>query len=93
MVKISTIKRTGEVVTLQLEGRVVGPWVAEVRNSCDTLLAQTSGLVLDLTDVSFADSHGIALLQELRSRGITLVNCSAFLAGQIGNEKKESASC
>ena len=84
MVKISILSRTGNVVTLQLEGRLVDLWVTEVRKCCDTLLTEGSELILDLAHVSFADSHGIALLMELHAGNIRLVNCSPFLAGQIG---------
>jgi anti-anti-sigma regulatory factor len=68
---------------LRLEGRVVGPWVEELRRSCDWALAAAPGLTLDLAGVTFADRTGVALLRSLRGRGVALANCSAFLAAQL----------
>lgn len=93
MVKISTVNRTGKVITLQLEGRIVDVWVVEIRKCCDTLLSQSDELVLDLANVSFADGQGIELLKELQARNVTLINCSPFLAGQIGGNGEREDSC
>jgi hypothetical protein len=83
MLKISTVKGAGRVTTLRLEGRLLDAWVAEVRNYCETVLADNRELILDLDGVLFADRQGIELLQTLRGRNVRLVNCSPFLAGQI----------
>lgn len=40
-------------------------------------------LTLDLADVSFADVAGIDLLRDMRSRSVTILNPSPFLAIQI----------
>jgi len=92
MVKISTVNPTGKVVTLQLEGRVVDLWVTEVRKCCEKFLSESRELILDLASVSFADRRGMALLRELQDRGVRLVNCSPFLAGQIDGEGESSCS-
>jgi len=86
MVKISLHSLTGNVVTLRLEGRLVDLWVTEVRKFCEQLLSDGRELILDLANLSFCDSRGITLLHELLDRRVRLVNCSPFLAGQIGEE-------
>jgi hypothetical protein len=83
MLKISETKRTSHSVTLKLEGRVVGPWVDEVRQVCETLLSVGRVLRLDLTDVTFADASGVAALSGFKSRGVTFTNCSPFVEEQL----------
>ena len=60
MLKISQAGKADYCVTLKLEGRVVGPWVSELRQVCETHLSEGRSLKLDLTDVTFADADGVA---------------------------------
>lgn len=59
------------MVTLKLEGRVAGPWVAEL--SCvwaeigPELNSRT--LSIDLKDTTYADAAGIEVLREIHSAG------------------------
>jgi ABC-type transporter Mla MlaB component len=64
MLRISRVESPAETVTLRLEGQVRGPWVEELCQACEQLLARGSSLVLDLTDVSFIDLDGVALLDK-----------------------------
>ena len=68
---------------LRLEGRLAGPWVDEVRAASVAAPAGDGRLVLDLTDVSFVDRDGVALLRELAAAGSTLTNCSPFVLDQL----------
>lgn len=70
-------------MTLRLEGRVVGPWVAELRQICESPIRDGSKLILDLAEVSFADDKGVALLSSLRSRGAKLLNATPFVKEQL----------
>lgn len=79
MLKISRIKMNDTAVTLQLEGRVSGPWVEELRRLCVEALHDGSRLILDLTGVSFVDGEGIVFLQGLPRQRVTLTNCSPFV--------------
>jgi ABC-type transporter Mla MlaB component len=83
MLKISQAGKANQCVTLKLEGRVVGPWVEELRQVCETLLSEGRKLKLDLTDVAFADADGVVVLTDFRSRGVTLRNCSPFVDEQL----------
>jgi len=83
MLRISEIEQNGEGATLRLEGRLVGMLTAEVERACETHLVNGNRLVLDLADLSFADRAAIALLQDLRSRGVSLTNCSPFLSEEL----------
>lgn len=70
-------------VTLKLEGRVVGPWVEELRQICELALGEGRPLRLDLADVSYADGDGITALTDIKSRGAELNNCSPFVELQL----------
>ena len=83
MLKISRVEPVNHSVTLRLEGRVVGPWVGELRQVCETLLTEGRALKLDLTDVTFADADGVAVLTGFTTRGVTLQNCSPFVDEQL----------
>jgi anti-anti-sigma regulatory factor len=83
MLKISQAGTPNHSVSLKLEGRVVGPWVEELRQTCEAFLADRRSLTLDLTGVSYADSEGAAMLNRFKSDGVELINCSPFLERQI----------
>ena len=83
MLKISIISDSDQVITYHIEGRLVGPWVDELRRLGHEAFAQKKSLTLDLEGVRFADHNGIALLQELSQRHVSQLNCSQFLIQQI----------
>lgn len=83
MLRIWFTESPDERVTLRLEGRLVGPWVAELRRSCEHVLRRNGRLTLDLGNLSFVDGDGVALVRSLAARDVTLLNCSAFVATQL----------
>ena len=91
MLKISQAGKSKRSVTLKLEGRVVGPWVNELLQVCETLLTEGLAPKLDLTDVTFADADGVALLSNFKTRGISLENCSPFVDEQLRSNRRRDA--
>ena len=83
MLRISITESPHDVVTVSLEGRVVGSWVAEVRAVCTPLFSRRQRIVLDLAGVSFADPEGLLMLRELMSWQFTVINASPFLNQQL----------
>jgi ABC-type transporter Mla MlaB component len=83
MLKISQVGTADHSATLKLEGRVVGPWVDELRRIGELVLSERRKLKLDLADVSFADASGVNLLFSFKSRGVLLWNCSPFIEEQL----------
>jgi ABC-type transporter Mla MlaB component len=90
MLRISEIELTGENATLRLEGRLVGKLVEEVKIACEQHLSTGRRLRLDLADLLFADRVAVALLQELRGRGVALTNCSPFLNEELKQQVSPS---
>jgi hypothetical protein len=83
MLKISQIRAANDLITLQFEGRLIGPWVGEARRACETLLGEGCAFKLNLFEVSFADQDGLLYLKSLVSRGVTLAGCSPFVEEQL----------
>jgi ABC-type transporter Mla MlaB component len=83
MLRISEVQPPNHSVTLRLEGRVAGPWVAEARKACEDVLAGGRVLKLDLAEVEFLDAEGVALLADFRSRGVAFVAYSPFVEAQL----------
>lgn len=89
MLRITVVESSKDAVTLRAEGQITGPWVEELRTTCNVHTSpHPVRLSLELADISFADSAGIALLKELRNRGIGFIRTTPFLAEQL----KEGAS-
>jgi ABC-type transporter Mla MlaB component len=73
------ITRLSDVpVTLKLEGKLMGPWVRELRAACADVPGR--GVRLDLAAVSYADAAGVLLLRDLLGRGAMLAGCSGLVA-------------
>ncbi|MCI0744543.1 MAG: STAS domain-containing protein [Verrucomicrobia subdivision 3 bacterium] len=83
MLRISQVQPVNHHVTLRLEGSVAGPWVAAARDACENILSQGRTLRLDLADVEFMDSSGVALVADLTSRGVVISGSSPFVEAQL----------
>ena len=84
MLRITVVESSKIAVTLRVEGRITGPWVEELRTACNMhTFPDEVQLSLELADISFADAEGIALLRELRNRGVDLIHTTPFLAEQL----------
>jgi anti-anti-sigma regulatory factor len=65
-----TVEENSKTIVIKLEGRIAGPWVAEL----DRLWAETAPAVakrklsLDLRGTTFADSDGIRILRDIHSK-------------------------
>jgi ABC-type transporter Mla MlaB component len=77
----------GAATLLRLEGVLREGWLDEVVAQV-TLAHGTASphLKLDLTDVTFVDAAGTALLRDLIGRDAEIVGCSGFVAASLGLE-------
>lgn len=83
MLRIAEEKTTDGSMILRLDGRIAGPWVEVLRESCERFSPADAGVTLDLFGVSFADQAGVRFLQQLDQQQFTLLNCSPFLREQL----------
>ncbi len=80
VLRITEIAQNDSGRTFKLEGKLLGPWVDELRNACTQPLDRAERVGLDLAAVTFVDGAGAALLRDLIRRGIIITRCSAFVA-------------
>jgi anti-anti-sigma regulatory factor len=78
-----TSSRAGTIGRLKVEGRLAGDWVGELSKAAAAAEADAPHLVVDLADVTYVDADGASLLRALRSRGVALADCSAFVSDLI----------
>jgi ABC-type transporter Mla MlaB component len=83
VLKISVTNESGGATNFLLEGKLVGPWVEELRRLSEAALATSKALNLDLEKLWFVDSQGIALLLDLAKKQVSQSNCSQFISQQL----------
>jgi hypothetical protein len=88
VLKISEISRSDAAITLKLEGKVLAPWVDELRRLCIGTPRQSKQVHLDLDAVTFLDESGAELMRELVRQGIIIARCSKFIAQLLRMDKK-----
>jgi anti-anti-sigma regulatory factor len=87
MLRITTIGNDPSTTIVRIEGKLLEPWLEEVRRACVELVAPQRPVCLDLGAVTFVDAAGVDLLHELFQRGVTLAACSAFVAALLKRER------
>lgn len=68
--------------TLHLQGKLLQPWVAEVRASVSGAASQ-GAVRLDLSELQFADESGLSLLRSLQRDGAELIEVPALIAALL----------
>jgi len=63
-----------------IEGKLLKPWVEEVRNAFASGTDPSSRINLDLSALTSVDAAGEELLWELIGQGIEVVACSIYVA-------------
>jgi ABC-type transporter Mla MlaB component len=86
VLRISQVKGDDSIPTLKVEGKLRGPWVAELARACDELQGSSGCVSLDLSAVIFVDTAGVELLRALLGRGVTLAACSGLVAELLHTE-------
>ena len=86
MLRIDKKKRRPRGATVALEGRLVGPWVDELKRVVDE---EPGPVTVDLRGLTFADGGGVTLLRALRDAGVKLVGGSGFVGALIGTEPRD----
>jgi len=78
------ITHTGSVAlaNIDLDGKLLGPWVDELRSVVAAIRAKEA-VRLNLEHLSFADAAGIDLLHAMRRDGVQLVGASPLITGLL----------
>ena len=84
MLKVVRLDTAGSETVLLLEGRILGPWVGALRQSCDDALTGSAATIrVDLSGVTFVNREGAELLRRLPAHRVRLVNASPLVADQL----------
>ena len=91
-----TIDQNSETVTLKLEGRIAGPWVAELTRVWAEVKPELKSqkLIIDLKDTTYADAAGVAELREICASGhvelLTNSPWTQYLAQEVSKGTTEA---
>ncbi len=89
MLRITLTRSEQGDAVVKLEGKLLQPWVAEVRSLFKPTQAGPFP-ALDLCGVTFVDGPGTDLLRDLLREGVPIESCSAFVAALLHlNETKQ----
>lgn len=83
MLKITRVVSSNQEVTLRLDGRVSGQWIALLSESAEWIMGEGLLLTLDLRNICFIDCEGLALIKGLLGRGARQINAPLFVAEQL----------
>lgn len=83
MLQIVRRDRDESTVTLKLEGRLIGEWVAVLKAACLALLPERGRVELNCAGVSLADTPAGAMLRELAARGVSIVNAAPAITALL----------
>ena len=84
MLRIIRLRTDDAAIVLKLEGKLLEPWIDELRRSIDL---SSSAVHLDLSALTFADAAGVQALADLLRHGVALTACSGFIAALLHVEK------
>jgi anti-anti-sigma regulatory factor len=70
----------GSIVTIKADGRLVSSEMAVLVEACE---GDRGPLVVDLSDLHFADAAGIRVLRELKAQGARIVGARPYLSLQL----------
>jgi hypothetical protein len=80
MLRLTRIAGVHPIRTIKIEGKLLGPWVDEVRTACTVSTDWSCPISLDLSTLTFVDAAGERLLRDLIDRGVEVVACSGYVA-------------
>ena len=83
MLRIS-LSADDAVATVRLDGKLLHPWIDEVRTTVSRAAAGGRPLV-NLEGLTFADQAGIAFLHELTASGVVVQGASPFINELLAN--------
>jgi anti-anti-sigma regulatory factor len=79
MLRITKVKENGSLLTLKVEGAITGEWVTLLDQECRTAIKPETILLLDFSEVTYMDDHGMDMLRKLPDHSITIINAPAFI--------------
>ncbi len=79
MLRITKVSESPSLVTMKLEGRITADWVFLLENECLGFLDERRRVVLDFSEVTFVDWHGVKMLGRISAKNIQVINCCPLI--------------
>ena len=86
MIRISTTTETPNVITIRIEGRLVGEWTDFARGELDRTAQLGQEIRLDLAELRYADAGGVGFIHELHDAGVDIMRASGFISELLHQE-------
>ena len=92
-----TIEKKAESIAIILEGRIAGPWAAEVDRTWSELAPSIGKqkVLIDLCNATYADATGISVLHKIYSQTaaelITSTPWTQYLAEEVMREAEPNS--
>ncbi len=84
MLKVTINNKQGFLETWELEGKLSGEWVIELKRCwMDRIAQQGVPLQVNLKSVSFIDAAGKQLLKEMHMRGVKIKGCGCMIRAVV----------
>ena len=92
MLRIDSLNEN-ELTTLRVEGKLVGPWVKELEQCWQRVVAERppQRVRINLSAVGFIDSEGKQLLCRMRREGAVLVPTGCFMKSIVEEIEREAS--
>jgi len=89
-----TVHNNSQYITFQLEGRLSGPWIAELDKCWQRTLAneKQATVRVDLTELTFLDKAGKAYLESMHRRGAEFVTADCETKSIIDEITRNSSA-
>jgi ABC-type transporter Mla MlaB component len=88
VLRITETARTATIMTFRLEGKLLEPWLDELSKLCAQAIERSEQVHLDLAAVTFADAAGARLMDDLIRQGVTVIQCSGYIAELLHLKRK-----
>lgn len=83
MLRIEVIEGDEGAIAVHVEGKLAGGSVTVVEKQCRRLLEEGRSVRVDLSQVTYVDRDGVALLLELGDDDVVVAGSSAFIQEQL----------
>jgi anti-anti-sigma regulatory factor len=85
-----TILETPSEQKWVLQGRLIGPWAAELKSNWDKTHEENGrSCVVDVSQVTFIDTSGEKVLRKMMRQGAHFVGCGLYATQVVENLKNE----
>ena len=84
MLRITRQPIDDSTILLKLEGKLLEPWIEELKRSINGF---SSTIKLDLSALTFTDDAGMHVLADLIRNGAIVFSCSGYISALLHVEK------